>query len=137
VHLRFAYALQSFVVRSDDRRLDRLAGSRVAQGLAVRELARRFDPAGAGGFVGDLQFELRRADGRVRPWTLTVEGERASARSGPAERPVLTVSAEVADVLRMATGELQPASALLTGRLDLSGDWGVAMRLGRMFRAPA
>ncbi len=47
----------------------------------------------------------------------------------------MTVTARAADVLRMAAGELGPGRALLDGRLDLAGDWGVAMRLGKMFGA--
>ncbi len=133
---RIRRLFESFVARSSDRRLDRLGGSRRAQALVFRQLTRRFDPAGARGFTGELQFDLRRADGRVNAWTVLVGEDRATSRSGPAEQPVVTVSADVADVARMAAGEVGPASALLAGRLDLTGNWGVAMRLGKMFRDP-
>ena len=126
----------SFVARSGDRRLDRLAGSRRAQGLVFAQLARRFDPRGASGFTGELQFDLRRTDGRVNAWTIAIGEERATVCRGPARMPAVTISSDVADVVRMAAGELHPASALLAGRLDLTGDWGVVMRLGRMFGEP-
>ncbi len=76
---------ESFVAHSGDRRLDRLAGSRRAQGIVFDRLARRFDPRGARGFTGELQFDLRRIDGRVNAWTIVVDDERAIARSGPAD----------------------------------------------------
>ncbi len=38
-------------------------------------------------------------------------------------------------VARMAAGELDVDRAVLEGRLDLHGDWGVATRLGQMFGA--
>lgn len=133
---RIQSLFESFVVHSDDRRLDRLAGSRRAQGLVFAQLARRFDPSGARGFNGELQFDLRRTDGRVNTWTIAVEEDRAVCRRGPATTPAVTISSDVADVVRMAAGEFGPASALLAGRLDLSGDWGVAMRLARMFSTP-
>ncbi|HVP03621.1 MAG TPA: SCP2 sterol-binding domain-containing protein [Solirubrobacteraceae bacterium] len=129
-------AFATFVARSDDRRLDRVGGSRIAQRLVFHGLARRFNPAAAGGFTGELQFDLRRADGRVDTWTVLVAEDRARPRRGAADDPALIISADVSDVARMAAGELGPTSALLTRRLDLAGDWGVAMRLGRMFGAP-
>jgi putative sterol carrier protein len=134
--LRSEAAFRSFVARSDDRRLDRLAGSRMAQRMVFAQLVRRFDPAGAGGFNGELQFDLRGAGERVNVWTVEVTDHIAIARFGPAARYAdVTVAARAADVLRMAAGELGPGRALLDGRLDLAGDWSVAMRLGKMFGA--
>ena len=47
--------------------------------------------------------------------------------------PDLTIRLGVADFLRVAAGELDPVKALLSGRLDLAGDFAVAMRLAAMF----
>ncbi len=133
---RSEVAFRSFVARSSDRRLDRVAGSRTAQRIVFGQLVRRFDPAGARGFNGELQFHLRGSGDRVNVWTVEVTDHLAIARFGPAARYAdVTVTARAADVLRMAAGELGPGRALLDGRLDLAGDWGVAMRLGQMFGA--
>jgi putative sterol carrier protein len=55
------------------------------------------------------------------------------ARPGPAAAPALVLRMSVADFVRMAGGDLDPGKALLTGRLDLEGDFDVAGRLGDMF----
>ena len=39
----------------------------------------------------------------------------------------------MADALRILAGELDVGNAILEGRLDLAGDFGVAMGLGAMF----
>ena len=40
-------------------------------------------------------------------------------------------------VARVAAGDLDPAKALLTGRMDLEGDFAVAIRLAAMFGQPS
>jgi putative sterol carrier protein len=56
---------------------------------------------------------------------------------GAAPGPGLTIKLGAADFLRIAAGELDPAKALLSGRLDLAGDFAVAMRLASMFGQPS
>jgi hypothetical protein len=115
--------------------LERTAGSSWGLRLLFGALARRFDPAMAGGFAGEVGWALRRADGREEPWRLVVDGPaaRASARPGTATAPVVVVRVGVADLVRLAAGELDAGRALLEGRLDLEGDFAVAVRLGPMF----
>jgi SCP-2 sterol transfer family protein len=126
-------ALAAWVRGAGDAQLERLVGSRAVLTAAFALLARRFDPLAADGFAGDVVFELRRADGRVRAWTLTVAGDSARPRRGPAPRPALRVVIGVADFARLAAGVLDPGTALLTGRLDVHGPFAVAARLGEMF----
>ena len=38
--------------------------------------------------------------------------------------------------MRIAGRDLDPVKAVLTGRLELAGDFSVAMRLGEMFGQP-
>ncbi len=99
-------------------------------------MAQAYEPEHAGGFTGDLQYDLRRGDGRVVQWTVTVGPQRAEVRPGPAAAPALTLSMGLADFLRMAAGDLDAGRALLTGRLDLAGDFSLAQRLGEMFGRP-
>jgi alkanesulfonate monooxygenase SsuD/methylene tetrahydromethanopterin reductase-like flavin-dependent oxidoreductase (luciferase family)/putative sterol carrier protein len=129
-------AFVAFVRRASDDRLDQTAGS--SRGLAVLfgAMAQAYEPEHAGGFTGDLQYDLRRGDGRVVLWTVTVGPQRAEVRPGPAPSPALTLSMRLADFLRMAAGDLDAGRALLTGRLDLAGDFSLAQRLGEMFGRP-
>jgi alkanesulfonate monooxygenase SsuD/methylene tetrahydromethanopterin reductase-like flavin-dependent oxidoreductase (luciferase family) len=127
------HAFAAFVRRSDDRRLERTVGSDAGLRLLFGAMARAYTPAQARGFDGELQYDLRRSDGRRVRWTVRAAPSGASARPGPAAAPALVLRMAVADFVRMAGGDLDPGKALLTGRLDLEGDFDVAGRLGEMF----
>jgi alkanesulfonate monooxygenase SsuD/methylene tetrahydromethanopterin reductase-like flavin-dependent oxidoreductase (luciferase family)/putative sterol carrier protein len=126
-------AFRAFVRRSDDRRLERTAGS--ARGLKVLfgAMAQAYEPDKAAGFSGELQYDLRRSDGEVASWTVALGPERASVRPGTASAPALTLKLGLVDFVRLAGGDLDPGKALLTGRMDMEGDLAVAARLGEMF----
>lgn len=126
-------AFAAWVRRSGDERLDRVIGSPLALRIIFGEMARRFDPDAADGFAGDIVYELRRTDGRVTAWTVTVAGRRATARAGRGADPELRVLLGTADFARLAAQQLEPGAALLAGRLDVHGDYAKAARLGAMF----
>jgi alkanesulfonate monooxygenase SsuD/methylene tetrahydromethanopterin reductase-like flavin-dependent oxidoreductase (luciferase family) len=130
-------AFQVFVRRSDDRRLERTVGSERGLKLLFGAMAQAYRPDKSGGFSGELQYELRRADGALVHWTVAIGPDRASVRPGGATAPALTVKLGVADFVRMAGRDLDPGKALLTGRMDLEGDLALAARLGEMFGQPA
>jgi putative sterol carrier protein len=128
---------EAFVRRASDARLERVAGSDAALKLIFAAMTRAYEPDKAHGFAGDLGFDLRRADGRTAHWTVSVDPRRATARPGRAAAPALTLTLTVADFLRIAARDLDAGRALLTGRLDLAGDFALAQRLGDMFGRPA
>ena len=134
--MRFALpetAFQSFVRRSGDRRLERTVGSDRGLRMLFSQMTARYVPDRAAGFVGDIEYDLRTEDGACKSWTVTVGPSRAAARPGAAVAPALTVTMGLADFVRMAGNHLDPGRALLTGRLDLTGDFAVAQNLGEMF----
>lgn len=49
--------------------------------------------------------------------------------SGQADQPTLTLRATAADWVRIATGRLSQPQAVLSRRLRITGDWGLALRL--------
>jgi hypothetical protein len=124
---------QRFVRRASDQRLERTIGSDRGLRFVFAQMARAYRPDRAAGWTGDIRYELARADGSLRTWTVTCGADGARARAGGAPGPDLTIKLGVADFLRVAAGELDPAKALLSGRLDLEGDFAVAMRLAAMF----
>ena len=99
-------------------------------------MTQRFRADRAGGFTGEIVYELRTSDGRLKPWTVEVTRDRAQARPGRGADPRVTIRAAVADWVRIAGRDLNPAAALLTGRLQIEGDMLVATRLGEMFGEP-
>jgi putative sterol carrier protein len=66
-----------------------------------------------------------------------VGSDGATVRPGPPSAPALTLRMTVSDFVRMAGRDLDPGKALLTGRMDLQGDFALATRLGEMFGQPA
>jgi alkanesulfonate monooxygenase SsuD/methylene tetrahydromethanopterin reductase-like flavin-dependent oxidoreductase (luciferase family)/putative sterol carrier protein len=130
-------AFKAFVRRSDDRRLERTAGSGTGLKVLFGAMAQAYEPDKAAGFSGELQYDLRRADGELVSWTVALGPGGASVRPGTASAPALTLKLGVVDFVRMAGGDLDPGKALLTGRMDLEGDLAIAARLGEMFGRPA
>ncbi len=130
-------AFKAFVRRSDDRRLERIAGSGTGLKVLFGAMAQAYEPENAAGFSGDLQYDLRRSNGELVSWTVTLGPERASVRPGTASAPALTLKLGVVDFVRIAGGDLDPGKALLTGRMDMEGDLAIAARLGEMFGQPA
>jgi alkanesulfonate monooxygenase SsuD/methylene tetrahydromethanopterin reductase-like flavin-dependent oxidoreductase (luciferase family)/putative sterol carrier protein len=129
-------AFSAFVRRSDDRRLERTLGSEPGLRVLFTGMAKRFRPDKAEGFEGEIQYRLQ-SDGTQRPWVLDIRGGRAQARPGVAGDAKLTLSMSTADFLRVAAHDLDPGKALMTGRLHLEGDFGVATKLGVMFGEPS
>jgi putative sterol carrier protein len=119
---------------SSDRRLELTIGTRPGLAMLFDALAARM-PAFALAF-GELQCDLRRSDGSLTVWTIDTRSGSAAARRGPAERPALTARLSVANFIRIAAGELDPGRAVLDGRLDFAGDFGVVTRLTSIFRSP-
>ena len=129
-------AFKAFVRRSDDRRLERTAGSGTGLKVLFGAMAQAYEPDKAAGFSGELQYDLRRSNGELVSWTVTLGPERADVRPGTASAPALTLKLGVVDFVRMAGGDLDPGKALLTGRMDMEGDLAIAARLGEMFGQP-
>lgn len=130
-------AFAALVRRSDDRRIERVAGSDPGLHILFSTMAGRFSPDKARGFEGEIQFALGTRDGGEKPWVVAVAGERATARPGRVADPRLKITIALVDFVRMAAHDLDPGEALMSGRLGLEGDFAVALRLGEMFGEPS
>jgi putative sterol carrier protein len=125
-------ALRALVARTGDDRIERIAGSDQALRAIFSVMERRYVPEAAPGLVGEIQYDLRR-NGALVPWVVALEGDRARARPGESAEPRLRIGLSVADFVRVGTGELNAAKALIDGRIEVKGDLMVAARLGSMF----
>ncbi|MGH2725411.1 MAG: SCP2 sterol-binding domain-containing protein, partial [Actinomycetota bacterium] len=123
-------------------RTDAEIEKRFASGLVQRGLytamAASFNPKMAFGFQGEIQHELQfpKTGAGTGVWTIEVRDGRASARSGPARSPAVTLQIAAAALVRLAAGD-NPAVVLMDGQIDVKGDLGVAMRLVEMFGGPS
>ena len=92
--------------------------------MTLQELAERIARKLEGrAFEGSLRFDCG-DDGVIR----LAEGT-ASTTDGPAD---CTLSLSQENLVKLLTGKLNPMMAMATGKLRLSGDMGVAMRMARL-----
>jgi alkanesulfonate monooxygenase SsuD/methylene tetrahydromethanopterin reductase-like flavin-dependent oxidoreductase (luciferase family) len=120
-----------------DAQLERRFGSSLIQRMLFGAMARAFVPEAAGGFQGNLAYELTRpaTGGTPLAWTIHVVDGTASARPGAPASPDLTVRYPLSDFLRMVAGTLDPAVPVLENRAQFDGDLSLAARLPEMFGA--
>ncbi|WUH97913.1 LLM class flavin-dependent oxidoreductase [Spirillospora sp. NBC_00431] len=132
---RFQQGFYKLVHGRSDAQIEKRFGPG-AQRVFFAGMARAYVPSASPGFSGELEFRLTRADAQA-VWTLRIEESRARARPGPAADPALTVTMATADFLRVLAGDVNPASLLMDGRLELRGDHYLAPRLSEMFGGPS
>ncbi len=120
------------VRRMSDGQIEALLGNRVSIRFFFGQMARMFVPSEAGGFVGPIEFALGTPHGD-EVWTIECSSSGAKARKGASPDAKLHVEAKLADFVRVGAGEMSAPSAVLSGKLNVRGDFGLALRLGPMF----
>lgn len=129
-------AQRRLISRISDGQIERTIGTRLGMRLFFAGMRRLYRPDKAKGFRGEIQFSLTTPHG-VEVWTLNCHEGGATITRGPAAAPQLQLRAKLTDFLRVATGDLDAGQALVTGRLGVRGDFGVAARLGELFGGKA
>ena len=84
---------------------------------------------------GTVEFRVKQPGGGASMHTLLFRGGRCRSRRGVVAEPDLTLELTIADLLRLAAGEIDGLSLVFTGRLRISGDLDLAFRLPRILRA--
>jgi alpha-glucosidase (family GH31 glycosyl hydrolase)/putative sterol carrier protein len=101
----------------------------------INNLADSFQPETVGDLDLVIQFDFSGTDGRqayarIAERTLTVA-------PGTHDRPDLTVEADAADWLLLVNGEVDPIEFFRSGKLRVSGDFALSMRLADLFTQSA
>jgi hypothetical protein len=132
-----AQAFQEAAVRKmSDRQLDALVGNRFGVRGLFNAMAGMYQPAKAGDFEGPIEFTLETRHG-PEVWTIDCSPSGAKARHEASPDAKLHVEAKLADFLRIGVGEISAPSAVLSGKLNVRGDFGLALKLGPMFGGPS
>ncbi len=107
-------AFAAFVRRRSDRQLERLFGSGPGLRAIFKRIEQVFEPAKAGGFAGEIQYELLGSEG-VKKWVARIDGGRALIRAGEAHTPATTLRMGLPLFVRVAARELHPLRAYREG----------------------
>ena len=62
-------------------------------------------------------------------WVATVEGGNLSVREGSVENADMTMVCTDEDLMAMVSGELNPVSAFMAGKVRIKGNMSLAMKL--------
>lgn len=99
-----------------------------------QELPNYFQADKAGNTKAAIQFDLS-GEHAGKWWVKIAEGQATSGQ-GEIENPNLTFSADARDWVKIATGQMDPTAAFMSGKLKLKGDMGLAIKFGSLFRRP-
>jgi alkanesulfonate monooxygenase SsuD/methylene tetrahydromethanopterin reductase-like flavin-dependent oxidoreductase (luciferase family) len=130
--------LARFVRGASDEQLERRFGSAAAQRIIFSGMARQFEPKFAGGFEGDIVYELTHPGNCREPsrWTVRVQDDSAVALPGLNGPPAILFRLSLPDFMRVVAEEIDPQELLFSGRFDVEGDLSLTTRVPEMFGAP-
>ncbi|HWQ46505.1 MAG TPA: SCP2 sterol-binding domain-containing protein [Longilinea sp.] len=95
-------------------------------------LPKAFLPEKAAGVDALVRLNIVGDDGG--DWSVTIKDQKCSIVKEALPNPKLTLSATADDLIEIFSGRLMGTQAFMTGRLKLTGDTGLAMRLMNFFK---
>jgi putative sterol carrier protein len=101
---------------------------RVAEGMKTY-----FMPHKAPKHRAVIQYEVKTPDGLLT-FQVTVADGRCEVETGTPQRPTVTLNVSLPNFLRLASGKLGGLTAMMTGRLDVSGDLLLARKVQSWFQ---
>jgi hypothetical protein len=128
-------ALASAIEGKSDDEISRALSGRSA--IVVRRVADRmagyYQPRKGPKNRVVIQYQVKAPEG-VLPFQVILDDGRCEVRDGSGERPTVTLGMSLACFLRLASGKLGGLTAILTGRLDVSGDVLLARKVQGWFQ---
>ena len=98
------------------------------------QMAANLNPDAAKGMNATIQFNLSGDDGGE--WYCTIKDGKAEVGKGKAPSANMTLSMAASDYIDMIMGKLNGQMAFMSGKLKISGDMGLAMKMQSLFRRP-
>jgi len=90
-----------------------------------------FNAASAAGMTKTFQWNITGEQASV--WAFKIVGGEGELVPGGVEKPDITLTVSDQDWISIVEGTLDPTSAFMGGRLKVSGDMMLAMRLQSLF----
>ncbi len=104
--------------------------------LTIADLMARmpaaFLPEKAAGLDAVIQFKFTGPE--PGDWYATIKDGKVEVAQGTAPSPKMTLSADSGDYVKILTGELDGMQAFMQGKIKLTGDLNLAMKLTQMFK---
>ena len=127
--------------RSPDDWLEGVLRTPVRQAVLAAiffQMPRYVDRTAAKGVDATVRWRITgRGDAGADVWETTIEDGRCRVRRGESSaQPRVTITAEAAEFVRLATGNSDPMRAYFSGRIKLGGDIMFATKLQTLFRVP-
>ena len=97
----------------------------------IARMPDRLDAAAADGLDATIQLDLAGDGGGV--WHCTIKDGACTVHEGAHDAPTMTISMEAADYVELTAGRLDGMTAFMGGRLRISGDMGLAMKMQSLF----
>jgi putative sterol carrier protein len=101
-------------------------------GQLIQGLIGNFPPEKAAGLAAEIQLLLTGEGGG--DWVVRIADSKISAAPGTATSPQLTITASLADITAITEGKLDGMAAFLQGKIKLTGDTNLALRMVSLFR---
>ena len=99
------------------------------------EMPKQLDANAAKGMNSTIQFNLSGDHGGQ--WYVNIKDGKAEVHEGTAPSANMTMSMSAQDYGDMTTGKLNGQMAFMSGKLKISGDMGLAMKMQTLFKRPA
>lgn len=97
----------------------------------IEQMPNRFAPEKAVGVNANIQFNLTGDNGGQ--WYSQIADGTCAVAEGTFENPTMTLNATADDLYKVFTGEMNPVSAFMQGKIKVAGDMGLAIKLQNMF----
>lgn len=98
------------------------------------QMPANLDANAAKGMNATIQFNLSGDNGGQ--WYVSVKDGAATVTEGAAASPNMTMSMAAQDYVDMISGKLNGQMAFMSGKLKISGDMGLAMKMQTLFKRP-
>jgi hypothetical protein len=138
---RFADRFVRLVDETPDARLERVMRSPARRAIlegVFWQMPHQLDRGRAAGMNAAVLWRIAgRRDGGTDDFRLLIaDGRARTVRGSSGEPPILTITIDAVDFLKLTTGTLDPMRAYFGGKMALGGDIMFAARVGGLFKVP-